>query len=138
MPQHNRVVERSNRMLMEKARSILNCAGMAQEFLAELFNKACYLVNKSPSTTPVDKTPYEEWDGKKPSLAHLRVFGCESFMQVPNEKISKLKNKSEKCIFIVYKDGVKGYKKWNLVTMKTIYRRYYIQRGWRNFQGQRI
>ena len=30
-------------------------------------------------------------------------------------------NKVEKCIFIGYKDGVKGYKLWNIVTRKIMY-----------------
>jgi hypothetical protein len=29
--------------------------------------------------------------------------------------------KVEKCIFIGHKDGINGYKHWNLVNMKTIY-----------------
>ena len=30
-------------------------------------------------------------------------------------------SKSEKCIFIEYKDGLKGYKIWNPVTRKVVY-----------------
>ena len=32
-------------------------------------------------------------------------------------------SKSEKCIFIGYKDGLKGYKLWNPVTRKVVYNR---------------
>eukprot|EP00253_Pinus_taeda_P020099 PITA_20099 len=35
---------------------------------------ACYLVNRSPSSTLEDKTPQEVWTGKKPSLSHLRGY----------------------------------------------------------------
>eukprot|EP00253_Pinus_taeda_P028323 PITA_28323 len=38
--------------------------------------------------------------GKKPSLSHLRVFGCDAYVHVPKEKRTKLDSKSEKCIFI--------------------------------------
>ena len=44
-------------------------------------------------------------------------------MNVPKEKRSKLDRNSEKCISIGFKDGVKGYTLWNLVTRNTIYRR---------------
>jgi hypothetical protein len=81
----------------------------------------CYLVNRSPSSTLDDTTPQEVWSGKKPSLQHLRVFGCDGYAHVPKENRSKLDNKDEKCIFIGYKDGVKGYKLWNPETKKTIY-----------------
>jgi hypothetical protein len=59
-----------------------------------------------------DKTPHEVWTSKKPSLEHLRVFGCDSYVHVPKENRSKLDNKFENCIFIGYKYGVKGYKLW--------------------------
>jgi hypothetical protein len=70
-----------------------------------------------------DKTPHEVWYGNKPSLQHLRVFGCDAYVHVPKENRSKMDNKVEKCIFISYKDGVKGYKLWNLETKKNIYSR---------------
>jgi hypothetical protein len=68
-----------------------------------------------------DKTPHEVWSGNKPSLQHLRVFGCDAYVHVPKENRSKMDKKDEKCIFIGYKDGVKGYKLWNLETKKTLY-----------------
>jgi hypothetical protein len=84
---------------------------------------ACYLVNQSPSSILDDKTPHEVWTGKKPSLEHLRVFGCDAYVHVPKENRSKLDNKAKKCIFIGYKDGVKSYNIWNPETKKTFYSR---------------
>ena len=84
-----------NKSLMEKARSMLSGAGLGQELWALAVDTACYLKNRSPTSALVDKTPYEVWSGQKPSVAHLRVFGCEAFMHVPKEKRSKLDNKAE-------------------------------------------
>jgi hypothetical protein len=84
---------------------------------------ACYLVNRSPSSTLDDKTSQEVWTGKKPSLTHLKVFGCEAYVHVPKENMSKLYKKVETCIFIGYKDGLKGYKIWNLENKKVVYSR---------------
>jgi hypothetical protein len=95
---------------MEKERSMLSGARLEHEFWAIVVDTACSLKNQSPTSTRVDKTPHEVWSGKKPSIAHLRVFGCDAFMHVPKEKRSKLDNKAEKCIFVGYKDGIKGYK----------------------------
>jgi hypothetical protein len=122
-PQQNGVAERMNRTLMEKARSMLSGAGLGQEFWAEVVSTACYLVNRSPSSALDDTTPHEVWSGKKPSLQHLIVFGCDAYVHVPKENRSKLDNKAEKCIFIGYKDGVKGYKLWNPETKKIVYSR---------------
>jgi hypothetical protein len=82
---------------------------------------ACYLVNQSPLSTMDDKTPYEVWNGKKLSLTHLKVFGCDVYVHVPKENKTKLDKRVEKCIFIEYKDGLKGYKLWNLETKKAVY-----------------
>jgi transposase InsO family protein len=112
-PQQNGVAERMNRTLMEKERSMLNSVRLGQELWAEAVGTTCYLVNRSPSSTLDDKTPHEIWSTKKPSLQHLRVFGCDDYVHVPKENRSKLDKKAEKCIFIGYKDGVKGYKLWN-------------------------
>ena len=102
---------------------MLRSVGIGQEFWAEAMETTCYLVNRSPTSTLIDKIPQEVWTGKKPSIKHLKVLGCDAYVHVPKEKRSKLDNKAEKCIFIGYKDGMKGYKLWNPITKKTIYSR---------------
>jgi hypothetical protein len=101
-----------NMTLMEKSRSMLSGVRLGQELWAEAVGIACYLVHRSPSSALDEKTLQEVWIGKKPSLTHLKVFGCDSYVHVPKENKSKLDKKVEKCIFIGYKDGLKGYKIW--------------------------
>jgi hypothetical protein len=74
-----------NKMLMEKSRCMLSGDGLGKEFWEEVVGTACYLVNKSPSSVLDEKTPQEVWTGKKPSLTHLKVFGCEAYVHVPKE-----------------------------------------------------
>jgi hypothetical protein len=69
----------------------------------------------------VDSTPHKLWFCKKPLLSHPRVFGCDAFVLVPKEKRNKLDNNALKCIFISYRDGMKGYKLWDRIFKKTIY-----------------
>ena len=61
------------------------------------------------------------WTGKNPSLSHLRLFGCDAFVHAPKEKRTKLHSKSEKCIFIEYKEGLKGYNIWNPKRINIVY-----------------
>jgi hypothetical protein len=70
-----------------------------------------------------DTTPNEVWSGKNPSVAHLKVFGCDAFVHVHKEKRSKMDNKVVKCIFIGYKEGMKGYKFWDLASRRKVYSR---------------
>jgi hypothetical protein len=99
---------------------------------------ACYLVKKSPSLALDDKTPQEVWYGKKPSLTHIKVFGCDAYVHVPKENKSKLYKKDEKCIFIGYKDGLNGYKHWNAETKKVVYSRYVVFREMKGVVKQEV
>lgn len=108
MPQRNKDVERMNRTLMEKARSMLSDAGLSKDNWEEVVDITCYVVNRSSTLSLVDKTPYEAWASKRNPLAYFKVFGFDSFLHMPKEKTQKLDNKSKTCIFVGYKDGVKG------------------------------
>jgi hypothetical protein len=67
--------------------------------------------------------------GKKTSLEHPRLFGCDAYVHIPKGNKSNLDNKAGKCIFIGYKDSMKVYKLWNLKTKKTIFSRVFFYRG---------
>ena len=45
-------------------------------------------------------SPEELYFGKKPSLAHLRVFGSIAYVHVSKDKWRKLDAKAEKCILV--------------------------------------
>lgn len=62
----------------------------------------------------------EEWQGRRISYSHLKVFGCQGFALVPKEKRSKLDPKSEPCIFIGYGEDQFGFKLWSLIEKKII------------------
>ena len=72
---------------------MLNGVELGQEFWAEAVETTCYLVNRSPSSALEEKSPQEVWTGKKPSLSHLKVFGCDAYVHVPKEKRTKLDSK---------------------------------------------
>nr|KYP47564.1 Retrovirus-related Pol polyprotein from transposon TNT 1-94 [Cajanus cajan] len=96
-----------NRTLLEKARCLLSNAGLTKIFWAKAMNTACYLVNRSPSTTIGCKTPTEVWSTKPANYSILRIFGCHAYYHV-NE--GKLEPRSRKGLFMGYGDGVKGYR----------------------------
>ena len=102
--------------LIVKDKSMLSDTDLSQDDWEEAIDTTCYVVNRSSTSALVNKTPYEAWNSKRVSLEHLRVFGCDDFVHIPKERRHKLDSKSEKCIFVKYKEGVKGYKLWNLGT----------------------
>ncbi|KAG6416730.1 hypothetical protein SASPL_124166 [Salvia splendens] len=65
-------------------------------------------------------TPQEAWSGRKPGIAHLRVFGSKSYAHVPDQTRSKLDDKSKPFIFIGYDSNTKGYMLYDPTSQKTM------------------
>ena len=98
----NGASERMNRTIMEKAWTMLLEARLPESFWAEAVNTAVYLHNRSPTRYLNNMTPYEAWNSVKPDLSHIKVFGCDAYLFVPNEKRGKLQAKSQKCTHMGY------------------------------------
>ena len=108
---------------MEMARSMLSNTSLSQDYQEKSIDTTCYVVNRSLTLALLEKNPYDSWVGKRPSLAHIKVFGCDIFVHIPKERRHKLDSSSKKCIFIEQKDGVKGFKLWNPATRTIVYTR---------------
>jgi len=50
---------------------------------------AMYLLNMVPSKV-VQKTPFELWMSRKPSLRHLHVWGCQAEVRIYNLQEKKI------------------------------------------------
>ena len=74
-PEQNGVAERMNRTIQETSRSMLHAAKLPNDFGGEAVATAVILRNRSPTKAVKDMTPYESFYGRKPDVAHLKVFG---------------------------------------------------------------
>ena len=119
-PQQNGVAERLNRTIMEGARSMLYQAKLPLDFWAEACSIAVYLHNRSPTAALKDETPFQRLFGRRPDISNLRVFGCVSYVHVPDSQRRKLDAKAHRAIFVGYPPGVKGYKLYDLEKKKFI------------------
>ena len=122
-PEQNGVSERMNRTLMETVRSMLADSRLPHRFWAEALSTAVYLINRSPTKSLSDETPFEAWHGKKPNVKHLRVFGCSAYIHIPKDERNKLDPKAKKCIFLGYGATRKGYRLYNQKSSKIIHSR---------------
>jgi Reverse transcriptase (RNA-dependent DNA polymerase) len=67
-----------------------------------------------------DQTPQEAWGGQKPTVSHLKVFGSVAYAHVPNQRRTKLEDKSKRYIFIGYDEKTKGYKLLDPISKKVM------------------
>ena len=112
-PQQNGVSERMNRTLMDNVRAMLYHGNLPLWLWAEAVSTAVYLRNRSPTSSFKGATPYERWYGVKPDVEHLRIFGCNVMVHIPDEKRRKLDKKSLRGVFVGYPENSKGYKIYN-------------------------
>nr|GEX46162.1 putative ribonuclease H-like domain-containing protein [Tanacetum cinerariifolium] len=75
-PQQNGVAKRKNRTLIEATRITLANSKLPTTFWAEVINTACYVQNRVLVVKPYNKTPYELFHGRTPTLSFMRPFGC--------------------------------------------------------------
>ena len=95
-------------------------SGLPKAFWADAVNTAIYLINRCPSVPLKYKLTEEIWSGKNVKLAHLKVFGCVSYVHVKSNDCSKLDAKARKCFFIGYGDEQFGYRFWDEQNRKII------------------
>ena len=95
-------------------------AGLPPSFWGEALASLVHVLNRCPTTSVPGKTPYEAFHGRKPDLAHLRIWGCLAYVHVQKDKRGQLGSHMQKCIFIGYPAGYKGWKFYNPSTKKVI------------------
>ncbi|XP_058192064.1 uncharacterized protein LOC131309447 [Rhododendron vialii] len=117
-PQLNGVAERKNRTILDMARSMLKEKRLPREFWAEAVACVVYLLNRCPTKSVRFKTLEEAWNSFKPSVSHLRVYGCIAYAKIPEARRTRLNDKGEKGIFLGYGNRIMGYKLYIPLTKK--------------------
>uniref|UniRef100_A0AAV1VMY4 Reverse transcriptase Ty1/copia-type domain-containing protein n=1 Tax=Peronospora matthiolae TaxID=2874970 RepID=A0AAV1VMY4_9STRA len=75
---------------------------------------AIYIKNRLPSPKCQDQTPFEIVNGFRPSVKHMRVFGCRTFVLTPKEKRSKWDPKAREGRFMGYEEVSKAYRVYDI------------------------
>jgi hypothetical protein len=109
-PQQNGVVERRNQTVVEMARCLLKSKGMPSRFWGEVVVTAIFILNRAPTKSLQNMTPFEPWHGKKPRVEHMKTFGCIVHVKKVGPGITKLSDRSTKMVFLGYESGTKGYR----------------------------
>jgi hypothetical protein len=112
--QTNGTAERAIRTIVTIGRSILHHAKLEKCFWGEAAMTAIYIKNRLPSPKIDHKTPFEIVYKSKPSLKHMRVFGCRAYVLTPKEKRLKWDPKARAGIFMGYEEVSKAYRVYDV------------------------
>nr|GFA96130.1 ribonuclease H-like domain-containing protein [Tanacetum cinerariifolium] len=117
-PQQNRVAKRRNRTLIEVARTMLADAKLSVPFWAEEVNSACYVQNRVLVNKSHNKTPYELFNYRTPSIGFLRPFGCHVMILNTLDHLGKFDAKGDEGYFVGYSLSSKAFRVFNKRTKK--------------------
>ncbi|KAG6510243.1 hypothetical protein ZIOFF_028252 [Zingiber officinale] len=91
-------------------RSLLKGTHMPARFWGEAARHAVYLLNCLPTKALGECTPFEAWMGRKPHLAHLRIFGCVAYVKNTAPYLKKLDDGSSPMVYLGVEEGCKAHR----------------------------
>ncbi|GKB07370.1 putative ribonuclease H-like domain-containing protein [Tanacetum coccineum] len=112
-PQQNGVAKRRNRILIEAARTMLADSKLPTTFWAEAVNTACYVQNRVLVVKPHNKTPYELFHGRTPTLSFMRPFRCPVTILNTIDHLGKFDGKADEGFFVGYSLNSKAFRVFN-------------------------
>ena len=75
---------------MEVVRTMIHDQDLPMCLWAKAARTAVYVQNRVSHSALEFKTPEEVFSEKKPEVSHLKIFGCLVFIQIPEDKRTKL------------------------------------------------
>ncbi|GJW30438.1 retrovirus-related pol polyprotein from transposon TNT 1-94 [Tanacetum coccineum] len=112
-PEHNGVVERRNKTLIEAARTMLNSANLPKQFWREVVNTACYTQNRSIIVKRHQKIAYDV-RGRSPNMSYFHVFGCLVHIHNHREHLRKFDAKADDGFFLSYSLVAKAFRGFSI------------------------
>jgi hypothetical protein len=97
----NEIAKRKNRMLTDLVNALLDTSNLSKAWWGEAVLTSCPILNRIHMGKE-EKTPYEKWVGRKPSLSYFRRLGCMAKFNVPINKKCKLGPRTVDCVFLGY------------------------------------
>lgn len=119
-PQQNGVVERKNKIVMEMTRAVLKSMRVPSRFWAEAVRHSVYLLNRLPTKAMGYRTPYEAWNGRRPHLGHLKIFGCKGHVRSTVPHLKKLDDRSVPMVYFGIEEGSKAHRMFNPQTNRIV------------------
>ena len=109
-PQENGVMEQLNRTVLEMVWTMMFDSKLPKAYWTFAVKYVQEILNRLPTrVVSKDGTPHELFLQKKPSVAHIQIFGCRAYVYVPDKKRNKLDPKAVEGFFVGLSENKKGY-----------------------------
>ena len=108
---------------MEMTRSTLKAMKVPNYLWGEAVRHSTYIINRVPTRALKNMTPYESLRMKKPSLNHIRVFGCLAYAKIDSAMVKKLDDRSLVLVHLGTEPGSKAYRLYNPDTRRIVVNR---------------
>jgi len=93
---------------------MLSESSLLEYFWEDAVSIACYVMNRVLIRPILKKTPYELFNGRKPNIGHLKVFGCKCYvLNNDKESLEKIDRKVDVGIFLGYSLSSHAYRIYN-------------------------
>jgi len=110
----NKMLERKHQSILNIARSLLFQSHLPICFWNYAITHDVFILNRLPTTTLKNLTPFEALNNQVPNYSELRVFDSLCFATTLSAHRSKFDKRTRKCIFVGYQRGTKGYLLYDL------------------------
>ncbi|GFT16421.1 retrovirus-related Pol polyprotein from transposon TNT 1-94 [Trichonephila clavipes] len=110
-PEMNGVAERFNLTALDGIKTLLKASEVPHKFWGEALLCFTYAWNRICHKDS-NKTPFEKYSGRKPSVLHLKPFGCLAYAGVPKQIRKKFDMRAKMGIMMGYAQRTKGYRIW--------------------------
>lgn len=101
---------------MNVARALFYQAHIPSIYWSECVSTATFLINRTPSRSLNNISPYAKLYKEEPSYFHLRTFGCLAFASTLPSKRQKFDPRATSCVFVGYPQGMKAYRLLDIET----------------------
>ncbi|KAD7117385.1 hypothetical protein E3N88_04653 [Mikania micrantha] len=108
--EQNGFVERRHRHVVETGLTLLAQSNVPTRFWHFAFDTAVFLINRMPSRTNSNISPFEKLFKRCPDFSFLRVFGCRCYPHIRSYNKHKMDFRSLPCVFLGYSTSHHGYR----------------------------
>ena len=117
---HEKLAEGAIKDIFERLNTMLFEPRLSPAFWCDAAGYLVYMMNRTPNKHTAPTTPYTMYTGKRARWDKFKVFGCDVYEHIANNKYAKVPGlpRGRKCIFVGFDRSKNGWKVFDPETRK--------------------